>query len=193
MGRGITVAKVMAAGAKAVAGAAADPAADAPAERMAPSGAAWVEDPVLGTRPVVGGSAGWSVRRPAPVPAAARELLADAGRGLGRAIRAGTAADRYAAAHLAALRAAAAVLAAKARPRRGSCVNAWTLLARVAPELAEWAQFFAAGTARRQAAQAGLSGMVSARDADDMVRQAATFLDLVEVAISARQPDRVAG
>lgn len=183
------MAKAMAAESKAVA----DAAADAAAERMATSGAAWVEGAVVGTRPVVGGSTGWSARRPAPVPAAARELLADAGRGLGRAIRAGTAADRYAAAHLAALRAAAAVLAAKARPRRGSCVNAWTLLARVAPELAEWAQFFAAGTARRQAAQAGLSGMVSAREADDMVRQAATFLDLVEVAISVRQPHRVAG
>lgn len=53
-----------------------------------------------------------------PLPQAARDLLIDASRGLGRAIRATNPADRYAAAHLAALRAAAAVLAARARPVR---------------------------------------------------------------------------
>ena len=116
----------------------------------------------------------------APVPQAARDLLADAGRGLGRAIRATDAADRYAAAHLAALRAAAAVLAARARPVRGRRGSAWELMSKVAPEFSEWAAFFAAGSAKRQAAQAGIQRLVSARDADDMIRQASTFLDLVE-------------
>lgn len=116
----------------------------------------------------------------APVPQSARDLLADAGRGLGRAIRASEPGDRYAAAHLAALRAAAAVLAARAKPVRGRRGSAWELMSKVAPEFAEWAAFFAAGSAKRQAAEAGLHRLVSAREADDMVRQASIFLDLVE-------------
>ena len=120
-----------------------------------------------------------------PSPQAARDLLADASRGLGRAIRADEAADRYAAAHLAALRAAAAVLAAKARPVRGRRGSVWELISRVAPEFSEWAAFFAAGSAKRQAAEAGLHRLVTAREADDMVRQVAAFLDLVERALAA--------
>jgi len=125
--------------------------------------------------------AGRRAGRPVPpVPQAARDLLADASRGLGRAIRATDSADRYAAAHLAALRAAAAVLAARARPVRGRRGSAWELIAKVAPEFSEWAAFFAAGSAKRQAAEAGLHRLVTAREADDMVRQVGAFLDLVE-------------
>jgi len=115
----------------------------------------------------------------APVPRAARDLLADAAMGLGRACAAADPADRYAIAHLAALRAAAAVLAARARPTRGRRGSVWTLMTRVAPEFAEWAAFFAAGSAKRQAVQAGLPVGVSAREADDLVRQVAVFLSLV--------------
>ncbi len=118
-----------------------------------------------------------------PVSQAARDLLADAGRGLGRAIRADQPTDRYAAAHLAALRAAAAVLATKARPGRTRQASAWELLAKLAPEFAEWAAFFAAGSAKRQAAEAGITRFVTPREADDMVRQCAAFLDLVEAAL----------
>ncbi len=89
--------------------------------------------------------------------------------------------DRYAQAHLAALRAAAAVLAARARPRRRSRpVNAWILLAKVAPELAEWSAFFAATSATRSAAEAGARHLVASRDADDLVRQASEFLTLAQ-------------
>lgn len=118
-----------------------------------------------------------------PVPQAAKDLLIDAARGLGRAIRSTAAADRYAAAHLAALRGAAAVLAARARPVRGRRGSAWELMSKVAPEFAEWAAFFAAGSAKRQAAEAGLSRLITAREADDMVRQVTAFLDLVEEAL----------
>lgn len=121
---------------------------------------------------------------PPPVPQAAKDLLIDASRGLGRAIRSTTPADRYAAAHLAALRGAAAVLAAKARPVRGRRGSAWELLTKVAPELSEWAAFFAAGSAKRQAAEAGLTRLVAAREADDMLRQVSAFLDLVEDALA---------
>ena len=110
------------------------------------------------------------------------ELLADARRGLAEAALARQPGERYALAHLAALRAAAAVLAERAQPRpghRGRPASAWRLLALVAPELEEWAAFFAAGAGKRAAAEAGLGG-VTARDADDLVRQAEVFLGLVE-------------
>ena len=93
--------------------------------------------------------------------------------------------DRYAGAHLAALRAAAAVLAARAQPARRASrpTSAWTVLAAVAPELGEWAAFFAAGSTTRSAAQAGVTRLVSRRDADDLVHQAAQFLALTERAV----------
>jgi hypothetical protein len=90
---------------------------------------------------------------------------------------------RYAYAHVAALRAAAALLAARARPapaRRRPQRNAWVLLAEVAPELGEWASFFAAGAAKRAAAEAGSTRAVTAREADDLVRDADRFLAVVE-------------
>ena len=89
--------------------------------------------------------------------------------------------ERYAQAHLAALRAAAAVLAARTQPRRRARpTSAWTLLATVAPELAEWSTFFAAASATRAAAEAGVRRLVTNRDADDMVRQTGQFLILAQ-------------
>jgi hypothetical protein len=88
---------------------------------------------------------------------------------------------RYVNAHVAALRATAAVLAVRTRPqsmRRQH--NAWVLLERVAPELAEWAAFFAAGASKRAAAEAGYVRVVSDRDADDLVRDVEQFLRVVE-------------
>ncbi len=117
-------------------------------------------------------------------PAQSRDLLAGAARELLAAGSADEAGSRYAHAHLAALRAAAAVLAARAaaqpRSSRGSRLrSAWVLLAEVAPELGEWAGFFAAGAAKRAAAEAGVRGVVTDREADDLVREAETFLALV--------------
>jgi hypothetical protein len=91
---------------------------------------------------------------------------------------------RYAAAHVAALRATAALLAVRTRPtRRRSQRNAWVLLAEVAPEMAEWAAFFSAGARKRAAAEAGLSRLVSARDADDLVRDVERYLEVVQTAL----------
>ncbi len=100
---------------------------------------------------------------------------------LDEARSAGSPADRYVAAHVAALRMAAAVLAGRARPapRRGQR-DAWTLLARVAPELGEWSTFFAAGARKRAAAEAGLRQAVTARESDDLLRDAERFLAVVE-------------
>jgi hypothetical protein len=50
----------------------------------------------------------------------------------------------------------------------------------VAPELGEWAGFFAAGAAKRAAAAAGVAHAVTVREADDLLRDAEQFLDLVE-------------
>jgi hypothetical protein len=117
-----------------------------------------------------------------------RILFEQARQGLLNAEYATRPVDRYAQAHLAALRAAAAVLAARARPRnRVQPTSAWALLATVAPELAEWSAFFAASSATRAAAEAGVHRLVTARDADDLVRQASAFLDLARHA-AARPP-----
>jgi len=121
----------------------------------------------------------------APVPAASHELLEIARRGLVEASTTRTPAERYATAHLAALRAAAAVLACRVRPgssRRGPR-SVWVVLPEVAPELGEWAAFFAAGAGKRAAAEAGLPAAVSMRDSDDLLRDATSFLALVEATL----------
>jgi len=119
---------------------------------------------------------------PPALPAAAAQLLDQAHRGHAEAAASTDARERYATAHLAALRAAAAVLAARTRPEGGRRRprSAWVLLGQVAPELGEWATFFAAGAAKRAAAEAGLSRAVTEREADDLVRDVGSFLAVVE-------------
>jgi len=107
------------------------------------------------------------------------DLLDRSRAGLVQACRSQSAAQRYTEAHLAALRAAAALVAARtvtsgrSRPR-----SVWEVLPRVAPELGEWAVFFAATGQRRVRLERGAGG-VSAREADDLVRQSESFLELV--------------
>lgn len=87
---------------------------------------------------------------------------------------------------MSALQATAALLAARARPASGksrSVKNAWVLLAEVAPEFAEWADFFAAGAKKRAAAEAGSTRAVTIREADDLVREADRFLALIETSL----------
>jgi len=94
--------------------------------------------------------------------------------------------QRYALAHVAALRATAAVLAARAQPlpvARRRQKNAWVLLAEVAPEFGEWATFFSAGAQKRAAAEAGSRRAVTEREADDLVRDVDRFLALVETSL----------
>ena len=57
------------------------------------------------------------------------------------------------------------------------------MLTQVAPEFEEWAAFFAAGAERRAAALAGIRTAVTARQADDLTRDAATFLALAETTV----------
>ena len=124
-------------------------------------------------------------RIPVPVPlppAAAVELLRNAHDGIEEAEGATDPAERFAVAYLAALRAGAAVLALRGRPHRGHAkpTSVWVLLAGIAPELTEWAAFFASGSATRAAVQAGITRVVTTRSADDLVRQAAQFVALVD-------------
>jgi len=122
-----------------------------------------------------------------PNPAVEAQLRR-AGEGLVCAATATTPSERFVAAHLSALRAASAVLAARARPldngrRRQPPRSVWSLLPTVCPELVEWAAFFAAGAGRRAAAEAGVPGVVTARDADDLLRDAGIFLALVDTTL----------
>jgi hypothetical protein len=123
---------------------------------------------------------------PFDLPAATHSYLERSAQSLREAITTSEVTLRYACAHVAALRATAALLAARANPTAGSKrgrpqqKNAWVLLAEVAPEFSEWAAFFAAGAAKRAAAEAGSQRAVTEREADDLVRDADRFLGLVE-------------
>ena len=90
--------------------------------------------------------------------------------------------ERFRLAHLAALRAAAAVLADRGRPAsmRRRLMSVWVVLDRIAPELAEWSRYFAAGAPVRAAVEAGARHAVTRRSADDQLRSAAEFVGVVE-------------
>lgn len=109
-------------------------------------------------------------------------MLADAHRCLDRAMSSHDLADRYAAAHLGALRGASAVLATLPRPvsRTVRNASAWVQLERLAPAYASWAAFFAAGSAKRRAAEAGMTRLISNAETDDLIRQTGLFLELIE-------------
>lgn len=120
---------------------------------------------------------------PHALPATTHNYLLRAAESLSEAVSTPDVPTRYACAHVAALRAAAALLSARARPaagRRRQQKNAWVLLSEVAPELGEWATFFAAGAGKRAAAEAGSTRAVSEREANDLVRDADRFLAVVE-------------
>ena len=124
------------------------------------------------------------LRRAAASPAAL-DLLTQAHLGLQEAALLQAPHERYATAHLAALRTAAAVLAVRGRPeesprKRHRIRSAWDVLPEVAPELSEWSALFAAGAERRARADAGIPGAAGPRDADDLLRDAGMFLRLVE-------------
>jgi len=114
-----------------------------------------------------------------PVPVdggSANALLAAARRALLEAAIAPDPSRRFVAADLAALRAATAVLAARARARQGGRGprGVWQLLSAVAPELSEWSDFFTITAGMRAAVEAGAAG-VGEREADDLMRDAELF------------------
>lgn len=111
------------------------------------------------------------------------DLLERAREGLVQACHAQSSAERYTQSHLSALRAAAAVIAAhhtiSGRPQSHSGPRSvWEVLPAIAPELTEWAVFYA-GSARRRGSLLRGEAYVSAREADDLVRQSESFLEAV--------------
>lgn len=91
---------------------------------------------------------------------------------------------RYATAHLAALRAAAAVLVVHSGQdcspgRIAPLTDTWSLLEAVAPELGEWAQFFATTARKRVRAQSGVPGVVTRHEADDLIAEVRQFQAVV--------------
>jgi hypothetical protein len=120
------------------------------------------------------------------LPAATHSYLERSAESLREAIMCTDVPQRYALAHVAALRATAALLAARAQPlpvARRRQKNAWVLLAELAPEFQEWALFFSSGAQKRSAAEAGSRRAVTDREADDLVRDADRFLALVETSL----------
>lgn len=115
----------------------------------------------------------------APTATAVLHLWDRARDGWGQAAMAETPADRYIGAHLAALRAGAALLAAhqvpgpRSRPR-----SVWELLPQVAPELTDWALYYT-GTGRRRVKLEQGTGTVEEQEAHDLVVQAERFIELV--------------
>ena len=146
------------------------------------AGAAAARDDVL-----PGMEDGGEVIGPRRVPATVLSLLDQARRGLAEASAEADPGTRYICAHLAALRAAAAIVAARGEPgtggRRRRPRSVWELLPQVEPTLSEWAAFFAASAAKRAAAEAGLPRAASAREAEDLIRDARTFLSVAERAL----------
>ncbi|UQX87204.1 SAV_6107 family HEPN domain-containing protein [Jatrophihabitans telluris] len=118
-----------------------------------------------------------------PIPASVLALLGQAKTTWAEAVLEPQPAEKYRAAHVAALRAAAALLALRARPTavvRRRPTSAWVLLDVVAPELSEWSAYFADSAQRRAAIEAGSHSVVNERDADDLLRAAGEFIAIAE-------------
>ena len=133
------------------------------------------------SEPASPASAGWSgLWRAESVLGQARALLDDA-------LAQRQPADRFRIAHLAALRAAAALLLAVSPSGIRSArrpTSAWVLLDRLAPAFGEWSAYFAGRAGQRAAADAGAVGAVTSADAVEMVGAVRTFLELVQAAVT---------
>lgn len=95
-------------------------------------------------------------------------------------------AERYLTAHLAVGQVAAIVLGTRGTPARPPRRNIWQLVAQIAPELAEWAGYFHALQGKRAAVQAGATGLVNQREADDLIRDGYMFAGVVQQRIHRR-------
>lgn len=110
---------------------------------------------------------------------AGKDLLRTALSGLDDAYQATTPEERYVAAHVAALRAGAALLATRAKPVRSSRIRSvWQMVPAIAPELGEWCAYFDVVGRRRIFVEIGREH-VTQRQADDLVRDAEAFLEQI--------------
>jgi hypothetical protein len=98
---------------------------------------------------------------------------------------------RYATAHLAALRAASALLAARATPTEDiadSPTSVWVMLVMVAPELEQWTDTFTASARNRATIEAGGVHTVDGHQADILMIQAGRFVQVVETILGLTRP-----
>lgn len=121
----------------------------------------------------------------------ARTALAAAQRHLDLARQPRDCATRFVHAHLAALRAAAAVVAqhglgnqrGRRRPR-----SVWELLPIAEPRLTAWSARFTDSAAKRSAAEAGLPGAVVGAEAAELLADAVAFVAVVEQLLGVSEP-----
>ena len=119
-----------------------------------------------------------------PLPASVESLLSQAKTTWAEAVLEPRAAEKYRSAHLAALRAAAAVLALRARPAAAGPPPADQRLGAArggrARNCPNGPPTSPTAPARRAAIEAGVTSVVSERDADDLLRAAGEFIAIVE-------------
>jgi len=113
--------------------------------------------------------------------AAARALLATCDGELATAAIALDSADRYIAAHLAAVRAASAYVDLLAPESRRGKKSVWEQLIAIDSRWIPWAAFFSAGTKLRRAVEMGIP--VANSVADEMTAYAEDFRDEIAIAI----------
>lgn len=129
---------------------------------------------------------------PAPVASSVLDLVDRSRACLLEALHQQDVLERYRCAQLGALRAAAALIAARSRRSgRSRPRSAWDVVTSIAPELGEWAAFFA-DTGRRCHTFDTTGGRPSSREADDLIRQAELFLGLVLQALGLPMAARLA-
>lgn len=126
--------------------------------------------------------------------ASSAELLTQAWRAIAEAHAADEPVLRFERASVAAVRAACAVLAGcPDRVRGAHAQSVWTLLVRCAPEMREWADFFAATTRSVvRLRSSGVSGAgISQRLADDLLRDADRFAHEVRSLLMRRRTRQI--
>ena len=121
-----------------------------------------------------------------PVPDSALDLLARSDAELVAATLASAPDETLLHAHLAALRAGAALVQVRGRPGgRPAPRTVWDMVAVLAPELAAWAAFFADNAGTRSAVEAGRGDRVDARRAERALAAAEDFQTAVRAVIGA--------
>lgn len=117
--------------------------------------------------------------RGAPVPARVRQLLVRADAELVAAQFSAEPWEQFSHAHLAAVRAAAAVVAAHGVPQRRSAPRTvWGQLGSAVPELSRWAAVFADAAPLRAAVEGGRFELVTADRAERALVEAEDFVDV---------------
>ena len=121
-----------------------------------------------------------------PVPDSALDLLARSDAELVAATLASAPDETLLHAHLAALRAGAALVQVRGRPGgRPAPRTVWDMVTVLAPELAAWAAFFADNAGTRSAVEAGRGDLVDGRRAERALAAAEDFQTAVRAVIGA--------